>query len=169
MIKKIVCFDFDGTLIDTPGPEIGRDEWEKKTGLSWAGRGWWGNAESLNLDVFYIPYNQWVYNHYLKYVNDPECHVFLATGRLKKLENLVVDILNFHNIKFPGGVYCNTGGETFNFKTKLFESKIKEFKTAEEFIMFDDRWEHLKKFVEWSKDQPIDVTIVDVINKKELK
>lgn len=166
MIKKLICFDFDGTLIDTPGPEIGREEWERKTGLSWAGRGWWGNPESLNLDIFYIPVNMWVYEHYEKYINDPECHVFLATGRLEKLKGLVNGILEFHNISFPGGVYCNTGGETFNFKKRLFESKIKEFPEAEELIMFDDRWEHIVKFREWRREMEIDIKIMDVINKR---
>ena len=39
---------------------------------------------------------------------------------------------------------------------------------ANELIMFDDRHEHLYKFVEWGKLQPIKVTIIDVINKKIL-
>jgi hypothetical protein len=34
--------------------------------------------------------------------------------------------------------------------------------------MYDDRHEHLDKFVEWGKYQKIKVTIIDVINKKQL-
>jgi hydroxymethylpyrimidine pyrophosphatase-like HAD family hydrolase len=175
MYKKIVCFDFDGTLINTPTPELGRGEWEKQTGLSWAGRGWWGSAESLNTNVFHPPVNGWVYKYYEKYMNDPEAYVFLATGRLKKLEPQVLDVLDLHGITFKPskdsktGVYCNTGGETFNFKKHLFETKMKENPSATEFIMFDDRYEHLIKFVEWSKHQPIDIKIVDVLNKTEMK
>jgi hypothetical protein len=175
MYKRLVCFDFDGTLINTPTPELGRGEWEKATGLSWAGRGWWGNAESLNTNIFYPPVNGWVYKFYEKYINDPETYCFLATGRLARLERQVLDVLELHGITFTPsedsatGVFCNTGGETFNFKTRLFESKIRQFPKAEEFIMFDDRHEHLVKFEDWAENQTIPVTIVDVINKSEFK
>ncbi len=105
---------------------------------------------------------------------DPESYTFLATGRIKKLENRVLDVLNLHDIKFKPahdnelGVYCNTGGETFNFKKYLFEKKIRENPKVEELIMFDDRQEHLHKFVEWRRTQPIQITIIDVINKKTI-
>lgn len=175
MYKRIVCFDFDGTLINTPTPELGRGEWEKATGMQWPGRGWWGSAESLNTNIFYPPVNGWVYKFYEKYINDPETYCFLATGRLHRLERQVLDVLNLHGITFtpsednPKGVYCNTGGETYKFKTWLFEQKINQFPSAEEFIMFDDRHEHLVKFEDWANNQPIPVRIVDVINKTEFK
>lgn len=163
MIKKLVSFDFDGTLIHTPTPEGGRPEWERATGLSWQGRGWWGNPESLNTKIFYPPVNQWVYDKFLQYQSDDSNYVFIATGRLKKLEPHVERVLKLHDIDCD--LYCNTGGDTFNFKCYLFESLIKKYPSADELIMFDDRHEHLHKFVEWAKRQPIKVTIIDVINK----
>jgi hypothetical protein len=33
------------------------------------------------------------------------------------------------------------------------------------FIMYDDRFEHLSKFVHWAKTQPCEIHIIDVINK----
>jgi hydroxymethylpyrimidine pyrophosphatase-like HAD family hydrolase len=158
MFEKLICFDFDGTLIHTPTPET--------TGLDWQGRGWWGNPESLNTKIFYPPVNQWVYNHFLDYQSDPDNYVFIATGRLKRLENHVQKVLDLHDIKCD--LFCNTGGETFNFKKYLFEQIILKNPKAEEFIMYDDRHEHLDKFVEWGKYQKIKVTIIDVINKKQL-
>lgn len=166
MFDKLICFDFDGTLIHTPTPETGRDEWEKATGLSWQGRGWWGNAESLNTKIFYPPVNQWVYNQFLNYQSDDKNYVFIATGRLQKLERHVQKVLDLHDIKCD--LFCNTGGETFNFKRHLFEKIISENPSAKEFIMYDDRHEHLDRFVEWGKFQKIKVTIIDVINKKQL-
>ena len=166
-IKKIVCFDFDGTLINSPTPETGREVWEKATSQSWAGRGWWGNPESLNLNVFYPPVNQWVYKHYIDHINDPECYTFLATGRLLKLKKQVEDVLKLHNIKFDD-IFCNSGGETYKFKTWLFQSIIKQNPQANEFIMYDDRHEHLVKFVEWAKTQPIKVSIIDVTKKEKI-
>ena len=164
MIKKIVSFDFDGTLIHTPTPETGRPEWEKATGQSWPGRGWWGSAESLNTNVFYPPVNQWVYKYFLQYQNDPEAYEFIATGRLIRLEKQVKKVLALHDIKCD--LFCNNRGETFHFKINLFEDLISKYPQATELIMFDDRHEHLVRFVEWAKKQPIKVTIIDVINKK---
>ena len=76
----------------------------------------------------------------------------------------VEKILESHNLSFDG-VYLNTGGDTYRFKTKLFETLIKEV-GATEMIMYDDRQEHLVKFEQWANEQPFDVTIVDVVNKE---
>jgi hypothetical protein len=166
MFKKLISFDFDGTLIHTPVPETGKPEWERKTGLSWAGRGWWGQKDSLNTNIFYIPVNQWVYNQYEKYKSDDDNYVFVATGRLKRLEPQVQKILSLNDIDCD--LYCNTGGDTFDFKCNLFKSLMKSNPKADELIMFDDRQEHLKEFVTWAKRQPIKVTIIDVVNKKTI-
>lgn len=166
MITKLVSYDFDGTLIHTPTPETGRPAWEKATGLSWAGRGWWGNPESLNLHVFYPPVNQWVYNKYIQDVADESTYTFIATGRLARLDRHVQKVLNLHGIDAP--LFCNTGGDTLRFKCKLFEKMIEKYDKATEFIMYDDRQEHLQHFVEWAKKQPIKVSIIDVINKKQI-
>ena len=166
MIKKLVSFDFDGTMCHTPTPETGRPEWERKTGLRFQGRGWWGNAESLNTKIFYPALNQWVFDKFDKYQSNPDNYVFIATGRLKRVEPHVKKVLDLHNIKCD--LYCNTGGDTFDFKCYLFETLMRSNQKANELIMFDDRHEHLYKFVEWGKLQPIKVTIIDVINKKIL-
>jgi len=163
MIDKIISFDFDGTLIMTPTPEIGEPQWEKATGLSFQGRGWWGNPESLNTKVFYPPVNGWVYKFFDKYINDKTAYTFIATGRLARLETQVKKVLRLHDIDCD--VYCNTGGETFNFKCRLFERLMRENPTAKELIMFDDRESHLIQFEVWAKKQSIKVTIIDVIRK----
>lgn len=165
-IKKLVCFDFDGTLCMTPEDIEGKKIWFEKTGHVWPHRGWWSKAESLNTDIFHIPVNTWVYEEYLKSVSDPESHVILATGRLESLRSEVQKILNQHNLSFDG-VYLNWGGDTFKFKTLLFEKLISQL-GVEEFTMYDDRVTHLQNFEEWAKLQHIQVTVVD-INKREKK
>ena len=161
---KIIIFDFDATLVHTTTPEIAIPIWEKKTGIRWMYDGFWSKSESLSLDVFHIPLNMWVYNKYLEHKKEENTKIFLATGRLKKLEKHVQAILDYHDVTFDG-VYCNTGGETYNFKSRLFESLIKEHK-ATELIMYDDRHPHLKKFQIWRNDIDCEIKIVDVINKK---
>ena len=128
----------------------------------------WVSKGSINPDIFDIPVNPWVYKKYLEAVADPDNYVILATGRLQKVENMrkYVDmILSKHNISFDE-IYLNWGGDTYNFKTKLFEQLIEKL-GVNEFIMYDDRSEHLVRFEEWAEEHHIDVTVVDVINKKE--
>ena len=75
--------------------------------------------------------------------------------------------MEFHNINID--LFCNNRGETFRFKCRLFEKMIQDHPNAERLIMYDDRHEHLHKFVEWSKSQPIEIIIIDSINKKIFK
>jgi FMN phosphatase YigB (HAD superfamily) len=165
-IEKLVCFDFDGTLCDTPEADNGKKIWFEKTGTSWPHRGWWGRKESLDMDVFDIGVNPWVYSEYLKAVSDESVHLILATGRLETLRKEVEDILNSHNLSFDG-VYLNWGTDTFKYKTKLFESLIQKLGVSE-FTMYDDRESHLINFEQWAQTQSIQVTVVN-INTKEKK
>lgn len=172
--KRIISFDFDDTLCHTPSPEEGKKIWLEKTGKPWPYIGWWGKSESIMMyddqgnKIFDIPVNKWVYEKYLIAVSDPENYVILATGRLLKstgmLEN-VKKILNLHNLSF-NEIHLNWGGDTFRFKTSLFEQLIKKI-GVKELVMYDDRQEHLLKFEEWANTQSIPVTIVDVVNKNE--
>ncbi len=165
--KRLISFDFDDTLCLTPNPEEGKTIWKEKTGTDWPYGGWWGKSESLDLDIFDIPVNPWVYSEYLKATSDPENYVILATGRLKKapgmLEN-VNKILLKHNLSFDE-IHLNWGGDTFKFKTTLFEQLIQKL-GVDEFVMYDDREEHLVRFNEWATEHPVDVTVVDVVTKQ---
>lgn len=166
--KRLISFDFDDTLCHTPKPEEGELIWKQKTGTDWPYNGWWGRSESIDPEIFYIPLNQWVYKKYLEAVSDPDNYVILATGRLRKKEGMlenVMKILNQHNLSFDE-IHLNWGGDTYNFKTKLFEEKIEEL-GVKEFVMYDDRHEHLVRFNEWATDHHVTVKVVDVVNKTE--
>ena len=174
-MKKIVSFDFDGTLFFTPEQEQGKIVFKNITGLDWPYRGWWGRKESLDLKIFSIPINQYVYDRYLMHSKDTDTHVILATGRLgstkSDLTDEVMDVLDQYDLtpSNKGGfkeVYLNPGMDTYKFKTQLFERLISKYR-PDEFIMYDDRREHLDKFSEWAQTQPCKITIIDVVNKIE--
>jgi len=175
MFKKLVCFDFDDTLFHTPLPEDGKIIWEEKTNTPWPYIGWWSKPESIDNEIFSIPKNEWTYIKYLEEISNPENYVILATGRLKNVPGMldnVKKILYDNNISFSEDsngdeeINLNWGGDTFLFKIRLFEQKIKELGVGE-FTMYDDRAEHLPKFEEWAKEQSIKINIVDVVNKSE--
>lgn len=172
MTKRLVCFDFDDTLFHTPGPELGKDIFLEKTGKVWPHIGWWGKPETLDLDIFEIPLNKWVNDKYIKYLKDPKTKMIVATGRLNKVKGMrenIEKIFEKNQLEFQE-VHLNWGGDTLDFKKKLFGQKLNEQK-YDEFIMFDDRQEHLPHFEEWAKSEStklnINITIVDVVNKIE--
>ena len=168
MIETLYSFDFDGTLCFSPEPNTGKEVWKEKTGTDWVYNGWWGKAETLDTEVFFVPKSEWVYKHYLKAKSEDNSYTIMATGRLEKVENMrknVEAILRSHNMSFDE-VHLNTLGDTFRFKIKLFERLINKTE-CKHFIMYDDRYNHIVKFREWAKEQSIPVTIIDVKNKTE--
>jgi FMN phosphatase YigB (HAD superfamily) len=164
---KIISFDFDDTLCHTPTPEEGKIIWKQKTGFDWPYTGWWSKRESLDTEIFDIPVNKWTYEKYLDSISDDSSYVILVTGRIEPLRKEVELVLNKNNLSF-NDVFLNFGGDTFSFKTRLFENMIKKYQ-PEEFIMYDDRQLHITEFREWAKKINCKVKIVDVVNKIEYK
>lgn len=160
---KIYAFDFDGTLFDTPDPEIGKPIFKEKTGLDWPHRGWWSKRESLDTKIFKIKPIDWVYREYLKATSTNDM-VIMATGRMESLRDQVTKILKSNNIEF-NITYLNPGMDTYIYKTRVFGGLIDKHK-PEKFIMYDDRDAHLEKFIDWAKTQPCEIDIIDVKIKK---
>lgn len=163
MIDKLICFDLDDTLVHTMKDKIGKEIWKERTGKDWPYVGWWSKAETLDTDMFDTPLNPYVHNEYLDAVADNKNHVILATGRLERLREPVETLLQKLDLQFDG-IYLNTGGDTFRYKSTLFEKLIWKL-NPKEFIMYDDRYEHLVKFEQWAKTIDCRITIIDVVNK----
>lgn len=166
-IKKLISFDFDDTLVHTLLPAEGKMIWKEKTGEDWQHRAWWSRPESLDMDVFDIPLNKKIYKRYQQAISDPDNYVILATGRVKPLQDEVYKILGHYGLSFDE-THLNPGIDTFEFKSNLFAKLIYELQ-PEEFVMYDDRQEHLVKFVQWANAMPCKVTIIDAISGEEFK
>jgi hypothetical protein len=91
----------------------------------------------------------------------------LATGRVAPLKDEVDIILKNYGLEFDE-MHLNPGIDTFEFKSNLFAKLIYELQ-PEEFIMYDDRQEHLVRFVQWANAMPCKVTIIDAISGEEFK
>jgi len=166
-IKKLISFDFDDTLVHTTLPDEGKKIWKEKTGEDWPHRGWWSKPESLDMEIFDIPLNKKIYRRYKQAISNPDNYVILATGRVAPLQDEVDIILNHYGLEFDE-MHLNPGIDTFEFKSNLFAKLIYELQ-PEEFIMYDDRQEHLVKFVQWANAMPCKVTIIDAISGEEFK
>jgi len=186
MSITLYSFDFDDTMCHTVLPEDGEKIWFEKTGTKWPYKGWWSKPETVDLEYFDTPKNEWVYQEYLNARKDEDSVIILATGRLQKVPGMrenIIEILNKHNLSFDevwkiessdehqnnngqDGIYLNWGGDTYAFKTTLFE-KLIEITNCEHFVMYDDREAHLSRFEEeWAEKQKCKVTIVDVVKKE---
>ena len=153
-INKIAIFDLDGTLIDTPLPETGKVEYKKKTGKDWPHKGWWGQADSLDIEVFDMPVITDVVNDYNKMVKEPNTLVVLLTGRLEKLRPQVEKLLASKGLKFHKTL-LSTGGSTDTFKLKTLDMLVKEYPDSE-IHMWEDRLEHIPIFEEWGKKNSLE-------------
>lgn len=147
-IIKISVFDFDGTLVDTPLPEIGKKEYKEKTGEDWPFSGWWGRELSLDASVFDMPVIQSVITDYQKEKTNPNTCVVMLTGRMVKLGDSVKKILDANNLKFDE-YHFNRGGSTDVAKIKTMESLLVKYPNTKELEMWDDRLEHIPVFQSW--------------------
>ena len=80
-ITKLAIFDFDGTLVDTPLPETGKELYQEKTGKQWPHIGWWSKQESLDLQVFEMPTLDEVITDYERCFAEDGTAVVMLTGR----------------------------------------------------------------------------------------
>jgi hypothetical protein len=168
-MKKVYCFDFDGTLFDTPQRNGGVSIWKSKVGKEWPHIGWWSKPETLDDTIFNIEVRDEIIEKYREAKLDKDSHIILATGRIEnpQMRKMVEHLLDRENLKFKG-IYLNDCCETFKFKSNLF-SKIIEQTKCDEFIMYDDREEHLRKFELWALRQNCLITIVNSVTMEEKK
>lgn len=143
--KRLCVFDFDGTLIHTPTPEEGVDLWERKTKTTWPHRGWWGEEDSLDDEIFTISPNEKVASEFKKRMASPEDHVVILTGRPPKLAREVTRILRkFHLI--PHDIYYTRSGTALAYKKRLIPKLIEKMSGLEEVEIWEDRSEHAREF-----------------------
>lgn len=152
-IIKLSVMDFDGTLIDTALPDKGKIEYETKTGKKWPYEGWWGRAESLDMNVFDMPVIKSVVDAYNREKTSPSTLMVMMTGRMIKLQNEVKAILDKNGLTFDKYIY-NRGGSTLEAKIKSLDDLIRAYPSVKFVEMWDDRILHIPEFEAWGKAHP---------------
>lgn len=163
-IKKIAVFDFDGTLISTELPETGKVKWKEVKGQDWPHKGWWGRAESLDINIFDNNVIEPVIKDYQIQKQQEDTLVIMLTGRRSIFDKEVKLILDKHGLEFHREYY-NTGGETITCKLKTLNMLLKEFPHVEQVTLWEDRAEHVPRFEEWGKtiNQEVIVNFVEPV------
>lgn len=145
---KLAIWDFDGTLVDTPLPEFGKVEYQRKTGKVWPFPGWWGRALSLDMTIFDMPTVPMVMKAYEQEKKDPHTCMVMLTGRMVELGDLVKSILDAKGLEFDE-YHFNRGGKTEVAKMKTMSKLLEKYPKAKELELWDDRIEHIPIFQEW--------------------
>lgn len=97
-ILRVAFYDFDGTIIDSPMPELGKLLWAKHKGMAYPYKDWWSKPHSLDMDIFDIKGVRAVEQRLQKDINNKNCWTVLLTNRLSQLEPFVLKVLN--NLNF---------------------------------------------------------------------
>jgi hypothetical protein len=178
-IKKLVIYDFDGTLFKSPDDKEGKEIYEEETGEPWPFKGWWGRNESLLPPI--VPqkpdphwYIQDVVNNQKKDSEDPNAKVVLMTGRPVQIRNRVMEILDHAGISFNDTFFAGQSGTkgsgTFEIKSNNIKRLLNnDFDLLE---IWEDRPEHVEAFIslghQLKKDNPKlqSVIVHDVPNGK---
>jgi hypothetical protein len=160
---KLYVFDFDGTIIASPLPEVGRKIWEEKYGYPFPSKsadeveqnkkitGWWARKESLDMETFDMPLIPEVKSAYDKVKNDPDVMKVMLTGRRGKMGNEVKTILDSHGLKFDAYLF-NNKSDTLTAKITYLNDLLSNNLDIKDVTLFDDRTEHIPTFENWGNE-----------------
>jgi len=133
-MKKLAIYDFDGTLMDTPSPEGGKEQWSQAKGTPYPHVGWWGRAESLDNEIFDIKPFPNILSQMKKDMVNPNAYVVILTSRREKLRPQVEKILADNGIVVDD-VILKRGNET---KGDVILSYLRSFPDLQKIDVYDD-------------------------------
>lgn len=175
-ITSLHIFDFDGTLVRTPGPEEGKRKYMLETGKPWSG-GWWGKPGSLSPPVVESPFPQSLvintaFNEMEEVITRSQTAVaVVVTGRIKPLRPAVLRILEEvciatrndtvktgESFLHPEAVFTHPGGRytTLEYKKALFKTLLTTEPLSncpiQDLHIWEDRKEHAEVFASETTD-----------------
>jgi hypothetical protein len=140
-------FDFDGTLMDSPLPETGKEQYKEITGKDWPHKGWWGQIDSLEpFEVKPIEDTKDLYNQYSVIPNSINV---LMTNRLAKFEPVVKDKLRGLYV-FDYYDFKNDNRE----KPERIKEILKNNPSVDTINIFDDMDEQIERFNRFKEENP---------------
>lgn len=152
MITRLVVYDFDQTIMDTPLPDRGREIWKEKTGEEYPHVGWWGREESLDMDVFDIQPYPSVVNSLKDDMTRNDTYTVVLTSRIEKLRPQVEGILRHHGIPYHELLLKRGNDGEKNDRVEALLRKLPS--TIKEVNLFDDRDKEFRAFTKLQTDNP---------------
>lgn len=143
MVQKeetVYFFDFDGTLMNSPLPDTGKDYWSKIKGTKYPHKGWWSKKESLDMNVFDIQPKAQVETIYREVMTNSQDHAVLLTNRQYFLADQIEAVLEKHNIKFEIYSYKQDSDEKGDRILRIMKTHYPGVKNI---VFLDDDQKHL--------------------------
>ena len=137
MIKVLNIFDFDGTLFGTLDPSVGPEVYESINNSKWPYDNWYETPESLDLSLPLIP-NYSVFSDFDESKRDINAITVVLTGRIDKLKNHIISILDSYSLK-PDHVFLSDDGFTLPFKEKKILELLNKYPSVKEINMWEDK------------------------------
>lgn len=157
--KRVVIYDFDGTLFNSPDREAGETTYFEATGKMFPFQGWWGRLETLMPPIVpEKPGAEWLIKDtveaYRQDAQDENTELILMTGRPFKIRKRVIEICESHDLKFHAhyfrGQPGQRGRDTFEIKCNfIIEDIIHD--NLEVLEIWEDRPEHTSEFLNIAK------------------
>lgn len=144
-IFRIAFYDFDGTIIDSPMPDLGKLLWAKKYGKVYPHMGWWSKPESLDMELFDIKPIKEVERRLQKDIKDKNCWVVLLTNRISKLKAQVSEVLNHLNISVDEFQMMDRINYSKNIRIK---NVLQDFPQAGQIDILDDDDKNINAFLD---------------------
>lgn len=175
--KRVVIYDFDGTLFKSPLREDGELLYFEATGKKLPFPGWWGRLESLSPPIIpEKPGPEWLItntiNAYREDIKDEETEVILMTGRPFKHRKRILEICEHNNLLFHDHYFRGQPGQKGRDTLEIKSNFIVEHLIHPELAfleIWEDRPEHTSAFYDLAKKWKITfpnlekITIHDVL------
>ena len=148
---KLVVYDFDGTLFNSPDRLEGEAIYVRETGQNLPFKGWWGKIESLSPP--FVPQSPAPEHYNLKvlatyFENKKDSRIILMTGRPYKLRHRVEEILAAQGFQAESYYYrIDSNRHIVDIKSEYIESKEigENIKSIE---IYEDQKDNITKFIE---------------------
>ena len=169
--KKVVFYDFDATIMDSPHPDKGRGVYAAKTGKQYPHKGWWGRNESLYyidekgnyVDIYDLQTHPEIENQYRKDAADPNTKVVLLTNRIIQNEKVIKKALDKHGIKFDAYSYKKDHKEKGQ---RIWDIMQNQFPDIKCFEFYDDDHKHFQNVHDNFIDTEYDYNVYHVVHGK---
>ena len=150
-VTKLSIFDMDGTLLDSPTPENGKQKYKEVTGKEYPyEEGWWGKLESFV--PFDIKSNPGIVDFYNEAKKSPSTKCVLMTNRIPKFESAVKEKLANNNLHFDEYSFKSGRDE----KPARIKKFLEKYPDVTEVDVFDDQQDQLVPLEEFKRIMEIE-------------
>lgn len=160
--ERLVIYDFDGTIFNSPDREVGEEIYIRETGMGLPFSGWWGRIESLSPPIVpNKPGEEWLIRSTIENYKEEvarrgiDTELVLMTGRPFKMKGRVVEICDYFGLGFDyyffRGQSGSKGSDTLEIKANFIINDLVHdgLKVLE---IWEDRPEHIIGFANFAKE-----------------